>query len=49
MALFHSQTRRRVIEVVCQIYPIELQLKSANSLDTEALILDLDLFISCNK
>ena len=31
---------------ISQIYPSELQLNKANSLETEALFLDLHLFIS---
>ena len=33
-------------QMVVQIYPIELQLNKANSSDTEALFLDLNLSIS---
>ena len=33
-------------EMVCQIYPTELQLNKANPSDTEAPFLDLDLSIS---
>ena len=33
-------------QMICQIYPTELPLNKANSSDTEALFLDLNLFIT---
>ena len=33
-------------QMVCQIYPTELQLNKANSSDTEAALLDLNLSIT---
>ena len=33
-------------QMVSQIYPTEIQLNKANSSDTEALFLDLDLYIT---
>ena len=33
-------------QMVCQIYPTELQLNKANSSDTEALFLDLNLSVT---
>ena len=46
LKLIHVKRQHRRYQLVCQIYPSELQLNKANASDTEATFLDLHLSIS---